>query len=649
MPDGVRLAARAWIPEDASTDPVPAVLEMIPYRKRDGMARRDEMMHPFFAGHGYAAIRVDLRGAGDSEGLLEDEYAAQEQEDGLAVIAWVASQPWCTGAVGMIGISWGGFNSLQIAARKPAALKAVVSVGSTDDRYADDVHFMGGCLLSAKFTWAQTFFSDLSRPPDPAIVGDRWREMWLNRLSNQTFFLDRWLRSQTRDSFWKHGSICEDWGAIECAVFAVGGWADSYTNAVSRLVSNLKCPRLGMIGPWGHDYPHTAIPGPAIGFLQECLRWWDYWLKGLDSGIMSEPLMRIYLQSEIPATPDHTFRPGRWIGFDRWPVEQQPVKVFHVGSAGLSSEEQAKVTFTHSSPQTLGSAAGEWCPYGMGADQPAAQGEDDGRSLAFDSPPLAEDIHVVGTPWLDLSAAIDKPLGLICARLEDIDPEGRSSRISYGLLNVSHRHGHSEVAPATPGECMALTIKLCDTAFVFRKGHRIRIAISTAYWPTVWPSPDTVTATVHGGRTVLRLPLLAGVSTRPIAFAPPVVPEPRGRTTLRAAETRRILHRDYVSGEELMEVVVDDGLTGIDDHGLEIGRRCVERYRIHPDRPASASCEADWTMLVGRGNWRTLTETRAVMTCTPHHFKIKASLVAFVGDKEVFRKEYVSEVDRHGA
>jgi putative CocE/NonD family hydrolase len=172
MPDGVRLATRIWLPLDTEANPGPAIFEFIPYRKRDGMARRDEMMHPWFAGHGYAKVRVDLRGSGDSEGLLDDEYAPQEQEDGLAIIDWLSSQPWCSGSVGMIGISWGGFNGLQIAARRLEPLKAIISVGSTDDHYADDVHYMGGAQLSSNFTWAQTF-SDLTRPPDPAIVGDR--------------------------------------------------------------------------------------------------------------------------------------------------------------------------------------------------------------------------------------------------------------------------------------------------------------------------------------------------------------------------------------------------------------------------------------------------------------------------------------------
>jgi uncharacterized protein len=316
MPDGVKLAARLWLPEDAQIRPVPAILEYIPYRKRDGTRSRDEEMHGWFAGHGYAAIRVDMRGSGDSEGLLDDEYLPLEQEDACTAIAWIAGQPWCDGKVGMIGKSWGGFNALQVAAHRPPALKAVISVCSTDDRYADDVHFMGGALLSDNLWWGSAMMAWQALPPTPALYGEHWREAWKQRLDHLPFFPAIWAGQQHRGEYWTQGSICEDWPRIEVPVFAIGGWADAYSNAIPRLLESLPGPRLGLIGPWAHHYPHQGQPGPAIGFLDEALRWWDHWLKGRDTGIMREPMLRAFMQERGTQQGD---RSGRWIGEASWP------------------------------------------------------------------------------------------------------------------------------------------------------------------------------------------------------------------------------------------------------------------------------------------------------------------------------------------
>jgi uncharacterized protein len=224
--DGVHLAARLWLPVDANEQPVPAILEYLPYRKRDGTIERDALTHPYLAGFGYACVRVDIRGTGESDGLLIDEYAQQEQDDALEVIAWLAEQRWCTGVVGMMGISWGGFNALQVAALRPAALKAIVTVCSTDDRYRDDVHYMGGTLLKDGLDWGCFLLSAIGHPPDPMLVGDRWLPMWRQRLEKVPLFLETWLRHQRRDAYWMHGSVCQDYAAIQCPVFAVGGWTD---------------------------------------------------------------------------------------------------------------------------------------------------------------------------------------------------------------------------------------------------------------------------------------------------------------------------------------------------------------------------------------------------------------------------------------
>jgi putative CocE/NonD family hydrolase len=320
LSDGCRLSARVWRPQDSDDDPVPALLEYLPYRKDDATAVRDSVRHPYFAGHGYASVRVDMRGSGASDGILEDEYLPQEQEDGVEVIAWLAAQPWCTGDVGMIGLSWGGFNALQVAALRPPELKAIVTLCSTDDRYALDVHYMGGCVLADfMLPWAASMLVLNARPPDPALAGARWREQWLDRMERTPSFIEAWLAHQRRDAYWEQGSVCEDYGRIACPVYAVGGWADAYRNAVPRLLAGLPGPRKGLIGPWAHLYPEQGVPGPAIGFLQECLRWWDHWLRGRDTGIMDEPILRVWMQDAVPPQPFYEERAGRWIAEAAWP------------------------------------------------------------------------------------------------------------------------------------------------------------------------------------------------------------------------------------------------------------------------------------------------------------------------------------------
>ncbi len=496
MSDGTRLAARIWLPEDAAADKVPAILEYLPYRRRDGTAARDYRTHPYFAARGYACVRVDMRGTGDSDGRLLDEYLRQEQDDALEVIEWIARQEWCSGAVGMMGISWGGFNGLQVAARRPPALRAVISLCSTDDRYADDVHYMGGALLLDNLRWASTMLGYQTRPPDPAVVGERWRDMWTERLHAEPLLLRTWLEHQAHDAYWRHGSVCEDPTAITAACYLIGGWADSYSNAVPRMLERLTCPRKGLIGPWAHKYPHFATPGPAIGFLQEALRWWDHWLKGRDTGVMDEPMYRVWVEDFVPPATEYAERPGRWVAEPAWPSANIAARTWHLGDATLSADPAPPANRVIATPQDVGESAGAWCAYGAGHEQPGDQRADDGRSVVFDSAPLAERTEILGAPVLEATITSDRADALLVARLCDVAPDGASLRVSYGVLNLTHRDGHATPEPVPVGTPVRVRLQLNDCAHAFPAGHCIRLALSTSYWPLVWPSP-------HAARLVL--------------------------------------------------------------------------------------------------------------------------------------------------
>src|SRR5690625_2989606 len=507
--DGQQVAARIWLPVGADAEPVPAVLEYIPYRKRDLTRGRDALNHPYIAGHGYACVRVDLRGSGDSDGVMTDEYRPQEHEDAEDVIAWLAEQPWCDGNVGMMGISWGGFNALQVAARRPPALKAIISASATEDLYVDNMHYMGGALLADNLSEATVMFAFNSLPPDPAIVGDRWREMWHERLRGSGLWLDTWLRHQRRDDYWKPASVREDYGAVQVPVMAVGGWADGYTNAIFRLMEHLDVPRRALIGPWGHKYPHLGVPGPTIGFLQETVRWWDHWLKGSDTGIMDEPMMRVWMQDSVAPQASYAERPGRWVGEPSWPSPHTEALEYALSGHHLVPEpdEDRASEVTLASPLSVGLFAGKWASYAATPDLPFDQREEDGGALVYETKPLDHDLEVLGMAECELEVSADAPVAQVIARLSDVLPDGETTRVTYGVLNLTHRDGSAEPTPLEPGEKYRVRIPLNGIAQHFPKGHRIRLSLSTSYFPLVWPAPTAASVTFTTEVSRLRLPV----------------------------------------------------------------------------------------------------------------------------------------------
>ncbi len=653
MSDGVRLAARIWRPQDSDHAPVPAVLEMIPYRKQDLTAYRDSIHHPYMAGHGYACVRVDLRGSGDSEGVLTDEYLEQELRDAEEVLAWLDDQPWCNGRTGMMGISWGGFNALQVAARQPPGLSAIVTVCSTDDRYADDVHYMGGCLLSDNLSWASTMFAYTACPPDPQLVGGTWRGMWFERLEKSGLWLAEWLSHQRRDEYWQHGSICEDYDAVQCPVLAVSGWADGYSNAVFRLLGRLSVERMGLIGPWSHKYPHLGQPGPAIGFLQEMVRWWDRWLKDVDNDIMDEPMLRVWMQDSVPPLTAYEERPGRWVGEPSWPSPHVSTshRLLERHRVAGADEAVAESTLAIESPLSVGQFAGKWCSYNAPPDLPYDQREEDGGSLVFDSDPVAERCEILGAPVVELDVAANRPNAMIAVRLSDVSPDGRATRVTYGLLNLTHRDGHDAPEPLVPGERYRVVVRLNGCAHSFAPGHRIRVALSTSYWPLAWPAPEPVRLEVFTGSSNLGLPVRPvdesdEVSVRP--FDEPEGAEPIAVTQLEPGDHRWTVTRDLVGYESALEVVKDLGVVYFDEIDLEVARRADERYTCVGDDYDTLRGETLWTMRFRRGDWEVTTVTRTVLTSTTTDFCLDAHLDAYEGERRVVSRDWQLEIARDG-
>ncbi|MFF4583407.1 CocE/NonD family hydrolase [Streptomyces sp. NPDC001389] len=644
MPDGVELYARIWRP--VTDGPVPALLEYLPYRLTDWTAPRDWQRHPWYAGHGYASVRVDVRGHGCSGGRPGDAYDARESADGVAVVEWLAAQPWCTGSVGMFGISWGGSNSLRIAALAPEALKAVVTVCSTDDRFDNDAHYSGGSVLAVDtHAWSAAMLALSARPPDPLYAGDGWRGQWLDRLEGLEPLVHTWLAHQTRDAYWRHGSVREDYGAIRAAVLAVGGWHDPYRDTVLRLASALPAGRVrGLIGPWSHQYPDRGLPpGPAIGFLQETLRWWDHWLKDADTGIVDEPLLRAWISDSHPPATTYEELPGRWVGERTWPSPSiVPV------SYGLQG---APVTVA--SPQHTGLDAGRFLPLGNDADLPPDQREEDAKSACFEFPVAAEPVEILGRPSVTLRLRMDVPYGQVAARLCDVAPDGASTLVTRGTLNLSSRSGRSHAVPWPSGAWEDVTFELNGIGHRFPPGHRIRLSLSSAYWPWIWPRAGSEAGwTLDPAGSTLELPVRAS-SPAPegIVFEAPEQAEPLGVShlaTLDDPRPERLVVRDVARGTWRLEVDPRHGGTRVYPDGLEYEEEAREVYEIQQSDPLSARTRSDWRIRLHRPEqgWDVRIETRSEISCDEGGFVTSNEVVCREADDVLYHRTWQRRLPR---
>jgi putative CocE/NonD family hydrolase len=607
----------------------------------------------WFAGHGYGAARVDIRGTGNSDGIIEDEYSEQEQLDGLEVIAWLAEQPWCDGKVGMVGTSWSGFNGLQLAARTPPALGAVISIYASDDRYSDDVHYRGGLVLPMDMAqWANCMLSWNALPPDPAIVGAGWRAQWRERLEHTTHFVEQWLTHQLRDGYWRQGSACESYAGIRCPVMAIGGWTDGYTDAVLRLLERLDVPRRGLIGPWGHNDPVHGVPAPAVGSLGECVRFFDRWLKGVQNGI-DEPMLIAWLQESVPPRARYEERPGRWIAETSWPPASRSELRLHLAAGGaLAADAGERTVLELRGAQTTGLDGGAWCADGHSDDLPLDQRADDGRSLCFDSAPLEEPLELLGHALAELALVSDRPLALVSVRLCELLPGGASLLVTRGQLNLTHRQGHDRMLPLVPGEPVAVRIPLDAIGHRFAAGSRLRVALSPTYWPLAWPSPEAVTLGVVTGESSLVLPLHVSAAAPAVPpLCPPEEPPEYPLTELTPGHGARTITRELGSGRTELRFDWDLGGTNRDElTGTEITFEADATYEIVEDEPLSARvvCTNATALRRPADGWDARSEARTEMTCDAGRFLIESQLRVLDGGEEAFVRSWSLEIPRDG-
>ena len=636
LPDGTRLSARIWRP--ITEAPVPAILEFLPYRRRDVTAPRDEATYPALARAGFAGVRVDLRGTGDSDGHFDDEYSETELSDAEATIAWIAAQPWCNGRVGMMGISWGGFNALQVAARQPPALGAVISIASTVDRFADDIHTKGGAQMGTNLYWATQMLGRAAVPPDAAVVGAGWREMWLDRLEKMEPLAITWMSHQRRDACWQHGSICEDFNAVQAPALMIAGWADGYRNTPWKARAGLGEGARSVTGPWVHLYPHIAVPGPRMDFAAEAAAWFGAHLR--DDPAPDLPPHRLFLSEAVRPDAPRDREPGQWIAIAQ---EEADETVFHL-TPGCLGARGPTCDVALRSPQDTGVDGGAFFTQGGDTDMPPDQRADDGRSMCFETPTLTEPLDIIGMPALRLPVALDAPQGNLIARLVDVHPDGCAHRITMGVLNLSHRAGSAEPQPMVPGQTEKITLTLDATAYRLRPGHKLRLALSTSYFPLILPPPSDVTATLTLGAAALHLP---SAPWQPCDVPEPEAGDPRpDYPRLTPAEDNRTTSFDRTTGQTRVVQSSSSGVRSHPDHGLTFEDTHKAVWSIKNDDPLSLQGDEETAATRLRDGITTEVIATGRLRTTPTHWRVEARLAAKQDDKIIFEREWAEDIPR---
>jgi putative CocE/NonD family hydrolase len=645
--DGSWLATDVYFPRAAveGGEPVDLVLEYIPYRKDE--VAPGTRFYEYLPQQGYAVARADIRGTGASPGVSRDEYLLQEQLDGVEVVEWLATQPWCAGHVNMMGISYGGFTALQVASHQPAHLTSVIPMCFTDDRYTDDCHFRGG--LMRKYYDVTSYGNMMAAwnalPPYPEWSAD-WAAVWQEHLDGNEPYLLEWFRHQLDSDYWRNGSVGPISERITCPAFLIGGWRDGYPNPPLRLFEKLNGPKKVLVGPWDHRPPDAGIPGPRIDHLHEVVRWLDHWCKGRENGVVDEPPVVVFMQEGQNPDPDRLESEGAFRAETSWPVPGIGRHILYLQEEGrLGPEEGRDGSDELSYDPLVGVTAGLWSaglPFGL----PGDQRPDEAASLTYTSDVLAEDLHVLGQARVELP--VESSAGVIgfCVSLSDVLPDGVSALVCKGMLNVTRRDSLREPAVLAPGERAVLQIDLDATGWVFRCGHRLRVTIANADWPNVWPTPEPATSRVYRGAALpasITLPVVPAEATA----APPVF-QPSPVAVQRHAEaatppTWRV-SRDVLTGRAEVELAIE-GNYRVNDT-TRVNRTYEGVMRVDRDDPAHASAFGRHTASIVRPSGTTTSKSDLTIQATAEHFHITVTVEVDQNGAQVFSRSWIESVRR---
>ncbi len=644
MDDGVSIALTVYQPDSSNDGPYPTVVESLPYRKDDAFYAGDWATYAYLAGKGFAGVRIDIRGTGASTGIIEDEYVPREQEDTLAIFRWLADQEWCSGNLGMWGVSWGGFSSLQTAMLRPPQLKAIAPVHATHDRFASDVHYTGGSLhAQEQVDWPPSMVVCNALPPDPDIVGDGWYQLWMDRLENTPQWPGIWLRHQRRDEYWLHGSPCADYGAIQCPTLLIGGWVDGYVDGMLAMAEHLTCPTRTVIGPWGHYRPSTGCPGPGLDHLDLLARWFGHHLRGDENGVMDMPAVTAFIRTgtpyDGPRRPpfDDPPTPGYWRAEPSWPPADRIM-------VDLPLDGLRHDTTTWSGPQWVGIHAPAWDRAGRGS---ADSTDDDAHSATFETAPFDESLDILGAPEIELAVASDQPVGVVAARLLAISPAGDGHLITRGSRNLVFPDDLSTPVPIMPDTSITVRFPLLTTSAVLPAGWSLRLALAGADFPVVWPPGQRFSLTFDPGRSTLHLPAVPvrEEDSRVLIPAPPPLPRPPGLEeddrghALVDREGPTVSYERHRYSREFQPERAD--LTYSSDENWFVS--------VDEDDPASTRVRSDAESTMERPGWKVTTQGSLELSGDADSFHLKIELTALHDDRVVFNRVWDDDVPREWA
>lgn len=663
--DGLELSANLWLPEPLpdGTGPqvFPAILEMIPYRKDDWRAASDASRGEWLAARGYALCRLDIRGTGSSPGIALDEYTARETQDGYDAVEWLAGQSWCSGKVGMWGISYGGFTSIQVALLHPPHLAAIVPMMATDDRYTDDVHYLGGCATVSELSqYAVSMVGMNAMPPRAEYRGAAWATEWRERLEQTPIWLFEWLRQQHDGPYWRQGSLAPGYDRLTTPTFLIGGWMDEYVDAALRMLERCtNAPRRALVGNWVHDLPDDAYPGPSVDWYHEMVRFFDHWLKGIENGVMDEPGLVAFRHDWAEPEPFPVAWPGEWIAESEWPPADVAERVLHLAPGGVplvgrlldaGPAEPAVERFHHRA--TIGTRAGlSWGAGGQPNGVARDLRPDDVFGPTFTSEPLEADLDVVGSAAVVLNWESPVPVATAVVRLQDVAPDGRPFQVSAGILNLTHRSSHASPEPLEPGVATEVRVAFRATAHRFRAGHRIRLSVSSSMWPVVWPSPYPAEYGLHlggdpAGASRLMLPILPPDHRG--AIVPPFKTSPAGLREIGS-------YRGDPPAWRVIEDVMDGSLTvetsEFDETTLPDGRTTLytgERLEMtaRDADPAHARMHNEVVYRLRENGSEILVEASGTIRTTETDFHMNVGLTVTLDGAPFFERGWLETIPR---